>query len=113
MSSGMRNPVGLIGWLKDCDAVHGLVKEYRENCTQHTEVGYETTYNARYLLSSALHQAAQYHQQAHEILKQYSSATDRATSLQKTAMFMHTRRVTSGTDLANILRLKSVTCDAW
>ena len=79
---------GLIGWVDDCDTLHSLIKEYRENHSVLLNI-------------------------EHRLMLQMAPDYDNLTSLQKIEIFEHALQSTSGLDLAKILWLRSRNSEQW
>ncbi|KAK9470032.1 armadillo-type protein [Dipodascopsis tothii] len=79
---------GLLGWVKDSDTFHVLIREYREN--------------RKILLNIE-----------HRIMQQMAPDYERLTLIQKVEVFMYALDNTTGQDLYRVLWLKSRSSEAW
>ena len=79
---------GLLGWVKNSDTLHNLVKEYRE---------------ARKILLNI----------EHRIMLQMAPDYDHLTLMQKVEVFGYAMDNTTGKDLYRVLWLKSKSSEAW
>ena len=79
---------GLIGWVKDCDTLHSLIREYRE---------------ARKIPLNI----------EHRLMLSMCPDYDHLTLLAKVEVFQHALSNTEGNDLARILWLKSRSSEVW
>ncbi|KAK4529593.1 hypothetical protein CCYA_CCYA02G0450 [Cyanidiococcus yangmingshanensis] len=80
--------VGLIGWVKNCDTLHALIREYREQ---------------RKIILNV----------EHRIMLSAAPDYDNLTLLQKVEIFEYVLANTSGNDLANIMWLRSRSAEMW
>jgi FKBP12-rapamycin complex-associated protein len=80
--------VGLIGWVKNCDTLHALIREYREQ---------------RKIILNV----------EHRIMLSTAPDYDNLTLLQKVEIFEYVLANTSGNDLANIMWLRSRSAEMW
>ncbi len=79
---------GLIGWVPDCDTLHNLIRDYREN--------------RRILLNIE-----------HRLMLQMAPDYDNLTLLQKVEVFEYSLDNTTGQDLYKVLWLKSKNSEVW
>lgn len=79
---------GLIGWVANCDTLHGLIREYRES--------------RRILLNIE-----------HRLMLQMAPDYDHLSLLQKVEVFEYSLENTTGQDLYKVLWLKSKNSEVW
>ncbi|KAF8372439.1 let-363, partial [Pristionchus pacificus] len=84
---------GLIGWVPDCDTLHGLVKDYREKKKRLFQC-----------VSLSLE---------HKLMQGIAANMDQLTLLQKVQLFEAALASSDGQDLGQILWLKSPNSEVW
>ncbi|XP_059160425.1 serine/threonine-protein kinase mTOR-like [Physella acuta] len=79
---------GLIGWVRNCDTIHALIRDYREK--------------RKILLNIE-----------HRVMLRMAPDYDHLTLMQKVEVFEHALEHTQGDDLARILWYKSPSSEVW
>ncbi|BFZ23557.1 hypothetical protein BsWGS_26596 [Bradybaena similaris] len=79
---------GLIGWVRNCDTIHSLIRDYREK--------------RKILLNIE-----------HRVMLRMAPDYDHLTLMQKVEVFEHALEHTQGDDLARILWYKSPSSEVW
>jgi len=79
---------GLIGWVPNCDTLHGLIKSYREKT--HVLINLE-----------------------HKLMQKMSPDYDHLPLMNKVEIFEYVQKNTDGGDLANLMWLKAPTAEIW
>jgi FKBP12-rapamycin complex-associated protein len=110
--------IGLLGWVPNCDTLHTLIRDYRESKKILLNIEHRIMLQVgdRFypcLATSNLDCILRFVTPLRFFFVQHAPDYDSLPTIHKVEAFTHAMNNTTGTDLANVLWLKSRNSEAW